>query len=75
MSTKKPEAARGNARRGFLLGAGLASAAGAAAVATRGAAVQAPPAKQAERAKLDGRGGGGYHVTDHVRRYYRSTLV
>ncbi len=73
MSTKKPEATQGNARRGFLLGAGLASAAGAAAVATRGAAVQATPTK--ERAKLDERGGGGYHVTDHVKRYYRSTLV
>ena len=73
MSTKKPEAANGIARRGFLLGAGLAGAAGAAAVATRGAAVQGPAAK--EKAKLDARGGGGYHVTDHVRRYYRSTMI
>ncbi len=73
MSTKKPEAGKANARRGFLLGAGLASAAGAAAVATRGAAVQVPATKPA--AKLDERGGGGYHVTDHVKRYYRSTLV
>lgn len=79
MSTKKPQAAAanagtaGNARRGFLLGAGLASAAGAAVVVTRGSAVSAPATK--EQPKLDERGGGGYHVTDHVRRYYRSTRV
>ncbi len=73
MSTKKPEQGSTNARRGFLLGAGLASAAGAAAVATRGVGAQAPATGQG--AKLDERGGGGYHVTDHVKRYYRSTLV
>lgn len=73
MSTRKPEAANVVARRGFLLGAGLAGAAGAAAVATRGAAVRTPATN--EKAKLDERGGGGYHVTDHVRRYYRSTMV
>ena len=59
MSTNKPKAANENSRRGLLLGAGLASAAGAAVVAPGG----------------DERGGGGYHVTDHVKRYYRSTLV
>ncbi|MCD6672107.1 MAG: formate dehydrogenase [Burkholderiaceae bacterium] len=73
MSTKKPKASDGNSRRGFLLGAGLASAAGAAVVATRGSPLQAPAPKA--KAKLDERGGGGYHVTDHVKRYYRSTLV
>lgn len=73
MSTKKPEVSNGMARRGFLLGAGLAGTAGAAAVATRGAAVKGPARE--EKAKLDERGGGGYHVTDHVRRYYRSTMI
>ncbi|MCD6680130.1 MAG: formate dehydrogenase [Burkholderiaceae bacterium] len=73
MSTRKPKAANENSRRGFLLGAGLASAAGAAVVATGGGSLQAPATK--EKAKLDERGGGGYHVTDHVKRYYRSTLV
>lgn len=73
MSTRKPQAANGVARRGFLLGAGLAGAAGAAAVVTRGAAVGSPAPD--EKAKLDERGGGGYHVTDHVRRYYRSTMI
>lgn len=73
MSTRKPRAADRAARRGFLFGAGLAGAAGAAAVATRGAVAKEPAGQQ--KAKLDERGGGGYHVTDHVRRYYRSTLV
>lgn len=61
------------ARRGFLMGAGMAGAAGVAVVATRGGAAQgaAADAKPARHA----RGGGGYHVTDHVRRYYRSTIV
>jgi len=73
MRNRKPEAANAVARRGFLLGAGLVGAAGAAAVATRGAAVRAPAA--GDKPKLDERGGGGYHVTDHVRRYYRSTMI
>lgn len=73
MSAKKAESRSANTRRGFLLGVGLAGAAGAAAVATRGKAVQA----SANDAKPQGdpRGGGGYHVTDHVRAYYRSTLL
>ncbi len=60
-------------RRNFLVGAGLAGAAGAAVAATRGGAAQAATA-EAKPQTLE-RGGGGYHVTDHVRRYYRSTIV
>lgn len=60
-------------RRGFLMGASLAGAAGAAAVATRGAAPQ-PRATEA-KPRMHERGGGGYHVTEHVHRYYRSTTV
>lgn len=59
-------------RRGFLMGAGLAGAAGAAAVATRGGAAQATTAGAEPRARERG---GGYHVTEHVRRYYRSASV
>ncbi len=73
MSAKKADSSNAMARRGFLTGAGLAGAAGAVAVATRGAAVKTP-ADQA-KPQLDARGGGGYHVTDHVRRYYRTTMV
>ncbi|KAA0212312.1 MAG: formate dehydrogenase [Burkholderiales bacterium] len=60
-------------RRGFLMGAGLAGAAGAAVVATRGGAAQGTTAEA--KPQTHERGGGGYHVTDHVRRYYRSTTV
>lgn len=61
-------------RRSFLVGAGLAGAAGAAVAATRGGAAQAAIA-EARPQKTHDRGGGGYHVTEHVRRYYRSTTV
>lgn len=69
----KPKATKpAQARRGFLLGAGAAGAAGAAVIATKGSLPAgqptAAPAKHA-------RGGGGYHVTDHVRHYYRTTKV
>ena len=59
-------------RRGFLLGAGAAGAAGAAAIAAKavpgeGAAKLAKPEPAPDK--------DGYRVTDHVRSYYRSTLV
>ena len=60
-------------RRNFLVGAGLAGAAGAAVAATRGGAAQAVTAEA--KPQTHERGGGGYHVTEHVRRYYRSTIV
>ncbi|MCZ7558791.1 MAG: formate dehydrogenase [Burkholderiaceae bacterium] len=60
-------------RRGFLIGAGLAGTAGAAVVATRGGAAQTATAEA--KPQTHERGGGGYHVTEHVRRYYRSTTV
>jgi hypothetical protein len=59
-------------RRGFMLGAAVASAATAAVVTLpktsepEAAAVQEPP--KPER-------GGGYHVSEHVKRYYKTTLV
>jgi len=55
-------------RRHFLLAAGAGSVATAAAVATKGP--QAQP-KKAEAA----RGGKGYHVTDHIRKYYNTAKV
>lgn len=60
-------------RRSFLVGAGLAGAAGAAVAATPGGAAQAATAEATPQTHE--RGGGGYHVTEHVRRYYRSTTV
>jgi hypothetical protein len=60
------------ARRGFLLGAGTAGVAGAAAIATRAIG----SGEQVAATKPDTKGrGGGYHVTDHVRSYYRTTKV
>lgn len=59
-------------RRGFLLGAGTAASAGAAVALTAGKL----PADPALSAKPDTKGrGGGYHVTEHVKQYYRTTLV
>lgn len=59
-------------RRSFLIGAGTAGVAGAAAIAGRGAG----DGGSTVAVKPDTKGkGGGYHVTDHVRSYYRSTKV
>jgi hypothetical protein len=60
-------------RRGFIMGAAVAGAATAAVVTLpktdtpeAPAADQNPPAPQ---------NGGGYRVTEHVKRYYKTTLV
>jgi len=60
-------------RRGFMLGAAVASAATAAVVTlpqTRGVPAatedQAPPAPA---------NGGGYRVSEHVQRYYKTTRI
>ncbi len=59
-------------RRGFLLGAGAAAGAGAAVALTAGQHISEPKLSQ----KPDTKGkGGGYHVTEHVKHYYRTTLV
>ena len=60
-------------RRGFLLGAGAAGAAGAAVIATKGSVVASAPA--APKPEKHAKGGGGYHVTDHVRHYYKTTMI
>jgi len=67
---KKSELKTG--RRGFLLGAGAAGVTGAAVIAGKSAGTG--DAVPAARPDTKGRG-GGYHVTEHVRSYYRSTLV
>jgi hypothetical protein len=59
-------------RRGFLLGAGAAGAAGAAVIATKGTL---PAAPEAPKPQKHAKGGGGYHVTDHVRHYYKTTTI
>ena len=59
-------------RRGFMMGAAVAGAATAAVVtlpktqSTDAVAETQPPAPK---------NGGGYRVTEHVKRYYKTTLV
>ena len=57
-------------RRNFLLAAGLGSAGVAAAVVTGGR-------KPAARADAAGSSGGpsGYHATEHILKYYKTTKV
>lgn len=59
-------------RRGFFFGAAAASAAAAAIVALPGA--PAPVAALPE-AKPAPEKGGGYSLTEHVKRYYKTTRV
>lgn len=61
------------ARRGFMLGAAVVGAAGAAAVvlkadptAVETAAPEAPPPPER---------GGGYRLSEHVKHYYKTTLI
>jgi hypothetical protein len=61
------------ARRGFLFGAG---AAGAAAAVAAGAAAVAPVAPAAAPvAAVGDEATRGYRLTEHVRRYYRTTTI
>jgi len=59
-------------RRGFFVGA---AAAGAAAVGAAVAPSLRPDTSPQAAAKPAPERGGGYSVTDHVKRYYKSTLV
>jgi hypothetical protein len=63
------KAAKPNSRRNFLLAAGLGTAGAAAALATaRKAATGESATPAVDRPK-------GYHVTDHILKYYRTTEV
>ena len=69
MSESQPK----SRRRGFMLGAAVAGAA-AAAVATlpKTPVTETPMAEPKPPAPENG---GGYHVSEHVKRYYKTTLV
>ena len=58
------------ARRSFLLGAGAATVAGAAAVV---AVKQKPVAVKTSKASVPE--GRGYQLSEHVRSYYRTTTI
>ena len=59
-------------RRTLFAGAGTAGAIAAAASLLPGAVQDTTPEPQA---KQPPERGGGYQVTEHVKRYYRSTLI
>lgn len=61
-------------RRGFLLGTTAVAGAAAVAAAT---ATRAPATNtsQDSSAAADEKAKRGYHLTEHVRRYYRTTLI
>ncbi len=56
-------------RRNFLLAVGAGSGAAIAAVAAK-----TVPQKEAANAKKDAQG-SGYQLSEHVRKYYRTTLI
>jgi len=56
-------------RRGFLIAVGAGSGAAIAAVAAK-----TVPQKEASAPKREEQG-SGYQLSEHVRKYYRSTLV
>ena len=55
-------------RRRFLLAAGAGGAAAVAVVAGRGSQVEPKKAEAVSGSK-------GYHVTEHIRKYYNTTKV
>jgi hypothetical protein len=60
-------------RRGFLLAGAAAGATAAAVTALPKGASPEPAAAEPRPAAPEN--GGGYHVSEHVKRYYRTTLV
>lgn len=60
-------------RRGFMLGAAVAGAATAAVVSLpKSTAPEPTPVTETPPPPSNG---GGYHVSEHVKRYYKTTLV
>ena len=60
-------------RRGFMLGAAVAGAATAAVVTMpKTPGTEAPVTEKAPPAPENG---GGYRLTEHVKRYYKTTLI
>ena len=62
-------ASKKSGRRTFLIAVGAGSGVAIAAVAGKTA-----PQKEASGAKKDAQG-SGYQLSEHIRKYYRSTLV
>jgi hypothetical protein len=60
-------------RRGFMLGAAVAGAATAAVVALPKTEESAAPVTETHPPAPEN--GGGYHLSEHVKRYYKTTLI
>jgi hypothetical protein len=60
-------------RRGFMLGAAVAGAATAAVVTLPKQQGEEPALTEAEPPKPEK--GGGYRLSEHVKQYYKTTLV
>ena len=60
-------------RRGFFAGAATVGAAAAAVVAIPHVAV--PAAAEPEAVRQPPEKGGGYHLSAHVKRYYKTTQI
>lgn len=72
-SQNRPEATPHRGRRGFFLGAAVAGAAGAVAVALPGTSGVTEPV--AEALPTPPEKGGGYALSAHVQHYYRTARV
>lgn len=60
-------------RRGFMLGAAVAGAATAAVVALPKTDEGSTPVTESEPPKPEK--GGGYRLSEHVKQYYKTTLI
>ena len=61
-------------RRSFFTGLGMVAAAGAAVTAVKPAASLLGPADAADAATAEPEG-DGYRLTEHVKKYYRTTTI
>ncbi|HET8748540.1 MAG TPA: twin-arginine translocation signal domain-containing protein [Ramlibacter sp.] len=68
-----PESQAKPSRRGFMLGAAVAGAATAAVVTLPKSPVNEASVNETEPPKPER--GGGYRLSEHVKRYYKTTLV
>lgn len=67
MSSQSPQ----HSRRRFLAAAGIGSAGAAVAVVASGV----KPAQEAADTSVAAEERRGYHVTEHIQKYYKTTLV
>ncbi|MBK4734501.1 hypothetical protein [Noviherbaspirillum pedocola] len=58
------------ARRGFFAGMGLLAAAGVAVKLSANVQTEAPQQAQAQEPE-----GNGYRLTEHIKKYYRTTTI